>query len=68
MIAKDSLSYPYLAVARQFDVPYADVLEYSGCIPSATLQRSQPWQRATWEAWERVEADRKARAAAEKEA
>ena len=56
MIAKDSNSYPYLAVARHNGVPYADVLAYAEMIPSATLQRSEQWQRDAWAAWERVQA------------
>jgi len=53
VISKYSTSYPYLAVAVHYDVSYADVLEYADQIPSATLQRSQPWQLATWAAYDR---------------
>jgi hypothetical protein len=52
MVAKDSTSYPYLAVAQHHGVPYSDVLAYAERVPSATLQRSEAWQLATWEAWE----------------
>jgi hypothetical protein len=29
MIARDSKSYPYLAIAQHYNVPYAEVLKYS---------------------------------------
>jgi hypothetical protein len=50
MIAKDSTSYPFLAVAVHYGIPYATVLEYVGHFPSATLQRSEKWQIAAWNA------------------
>lgn len=56
MVAKNSESYPYLAIAQHHQVPYREVLAYVEHIPSATLQRSQPWQLAAWEAWERLQA------------
>jgi hypothetical protein len=49
MISKDSTSYPYLAVAQHFNVPYAEVLKYSDHI-----QRVPPpppyadWRMAVW--------------------
>lgn len=29
MIARDSKSYPYLAIAQYYEVPYEEVLKYS---------------------------------------
>ena len=58
-IAKDSTSYPYLAVAVHYNVPYGDVLHYVNRIPSATLQRSQEWQIAAWEAYDREQQRRR---------
>jgi len=29
MIARDSKSYPYLAIAQHYDIPYGEVLFYS---------------------------------------
>jgi hypothetical protein len=29
MIARDSKSYPYLAIAQHYDIPYAEVLNFA---------------------------------------
>ena len=60
MISENSESYPYLSIARRFGVPYGDVLGYTDRIASGVepprLEHSQPWQGATWKAWERQQA------------
>lgn len=48
-----STSYPYWAISQHYGIPYANVIKYLDRIPSAMLQRHEPWMRAVWEAWEK---------------
>lgn len=36
MIARDSKSYPYLAIAQHYGIPYAVVLEYAEYVKNGT--------------------------------
>jgi len=49
MIAHDSKSYPYLAIAQHYDVPYAEVLRFSetnSCKHGACS--CTKWKAAVW--------------------
>jgi hypothetical protein len=52
MITLGSKSYPYWAIAQNFNVPYADVIEYLDRIPFASFSHKEPWQIEVWKAWE----------------
>ena len=50
MIARDSKSYPYLAIAQHYNVPYGEVLELSERIKEIFEKGKRPlmfyeWQR-----------------------
>lgn len=59
MVKALSVSYPYLAVAQAYDVPYAQVLFYAEMFElsvqgSIVVQGDAPgWVRATWAAFNR---------------
>lgn len=54
MIARDSKSYPYLAIAQHYNIPYATVLAYSGKVASwankdfYVVPPYSSWKLAVW--------------------
>ena len=49
MIARDSKSYPYLAIAQHNNVPYAEVLKYSeGCYTKDFRPLYLDWKLEVW--------------------
>jgi len=54
MIAKDSRSYPYLAIAQHNDVPYAEVLRFSDWLEdleAETVVTTLDWQWEVFVLW-----------------
>lgn len=51
MIARDSKSYPYLAIAQHCGVPYAEVLQYSDYIKENIYAPTYgvEWREKVWE-------------------
>lgn len=54
MIAKDSKSYPYLAIAQHYNVPYAEVLKLSDRVEEIISKGKRPLMFYNWE-WEVVD-------------
>jgi hypothetical protein len=53
MIDPNSKSYPYLAIAQRYGVPYAEVLKYSDDIKEIsykidTIMIASYWKQAVW--------------------
>lgn len=50
MIARDSKSYPYLAIAQHYGIPYGVVLEYADNVDNeiAAPTYGKPWREAVW--------------------
>lgn len=46
MIAKDSKSYPYLAIAQHYNISYAEVLRYAEVVCGYNV--SEEWQYLVW--------------------
>ncbi len=50
MIACDSKSYPYLAIARHYGIPYAEVLKYADSITKFNILKVPytDWRLEVW--------------------
>lgn len=62
MIAVDSVSYPYLAVAQHHGVPYHDVLAFVDVIEAKGTAPAimSAWRGATFQAWQNEQTRRDA--------
>lgn len=49
MIARDSKSYPYLAIAQHYNVPYGEVLRFSETLDNLTPFNHIEWQWAVYD-------------------
>lgn len=56
MIARDSKSYPYLAIAQHYNIPYAEVLRFSETLDNLTPFNNIAWQ---WEVYDLEKVKRK---------
>lgn len=52
MIKLDSKSYPYLAIAHHWNVPYSKVLAFSETLEASYILVTEPWKVAVWRAYE----------------
>ena len=59
MIKLGSKSYPYLAIAQHWNVPYAKVLAFSETLEASSILITEPWKVAVWRAYETEKERRK---------
>jgi len=53
MIARNSKSYPYLAIAQHYDIPYGEVLRFSDMLKDceAEVVIGLEWQEKVYEVY-----------------